>query len=384
MRRGRAAVIAGVVVAVALAVPSVGGATIVKVQNGTYGSATTGTVTLTLPSASIAGTMLVAVLSNGRTSGQKKFTAPTGWTFANQTFNACCGEVEIWYYANNPGGISSVTFTASSGANYLGGELSEWNGVLAASPLDQTGTGTSAAATSATLSTTGNLTASGELGVSMFDTSLAGLTSFTAGASWAHLFTDPVTTGSVADYEIGLASGAKATETETAVGGSPSWLGDIATFKAATCSGGSLTLGAPSSLAFPAVTVNGTNQTVATTLSLTPSDLTGSGAGWNVTGTSTTFRNASSKTLSTAATQIASESTVTAGGNCALPTNAIAYPIALPAGAPAPTAVKLYNATAGTGKGPVTVQLTANLSVPANAYNGTYSSTWTIAVASGP
>src|SRR5206468_2252241 len=80
--------------------------------------------------------------------------------------------------------------------------------------------------------------------------------------------------------------------------------------------GGSLTLGAPSSVAFPGVTVNGTNQTVSTTLSLTPSDLSGSGAGWNITGTSTTFTNAASKTLSATAASITSASTPTTGGNC--------------------------------------------------------------------
>jgi hypothetical protein len=358
MRGVKAAFITGVVAGVALAMPSAVSATIVNVQTGTYASSTTGSVTLTLPAASTSGTLLVAVLSNGN-APQAKFTGPAGWTFAVQTFNACCGEVEVWYYANNPGGISSATFTANTGTNYLAGQLSEWNGVLAASPFDQKGNGNHGAATSATVSTGANLAASGELGVTIFSDSLTGLTSFTAGAGWAHLFTDPATNGAVSDFDIGLASGVKASETETVSGGSPSWLYAIATFKAATCTGGSLTLGAPASLAFPGVTINGTDQTISTTLSLTPGDLSGAGAGWNITGTSTTFTNAASKMLSTTATSITSAST-------------------------APTAVKLYNAATGTGKGPNTVNLTAQLSVPANAYNGTYSSTWTIAVVSGP
>jgi hypothetical protein len=384
MRGGRTAVVAGCVLAVALAVPAAASATIVNVQTGTYASSTTGSVTLTLPAASTSGTLLVAALSNGQTTPQAKFTGPAGWTFGIQTHQNCCGQIEIWYYENNPGGISSATFTASTGTNYLAGQLSEWNGVVSSSSLDKTGTATHAAATSLAVSTAANLTTSGELGVTIFNSSLTGLTSFTAGAGWAPLFSDPTTDGDVSDYELGLPSGAKATETETAAGGSPQWLGDIATFKPATCTGGSLTLGAPSSVSFPGVTVNGTNQTVSTTLSLTPSDLSGSGAGWNVTGTSTTFTNASSKTLSTTATSITSASAATTGGNCVVPTNAITYPVTLPAGATAPTAVKLYNAAAATGKGPTTVNLTAQLSVPANAYNGTYSSTWTIAVASGP
>lgn len=388
MRAYGVACIAGGVIAAVLVLPASAGATIVELQAGTYVSASAGSITPTLPSASIAGSTLVAVVSNGFTSSQKTFTAPTGWTSAVQTYNGCCGEVEIWYYVNNPGGISSATFTAGSGTKYIAGEMSEWNGVVSSAPLDQTGSRSHLSATSDTISTASSLTSAGELGITGFSASKGGLGSFTAGTGWAHLFSDPTTNGDVGDWKTGLASGAAAsdTETETGIGGpmAPSWLAAIATFKAATCSGGSLTVGTPTSVSFPAVTMNGTNQTVSTTLALTPNDLSGSGAGWNITGTSTTFTNASSRTLSTSATQVTGVSTTTSGGNCVLPTNAVTYPLTLPAGATAPTAVKLYNAAAGTGKGPQTVTLTEQLAVPANAYNGTYSSTWTIAIVSGP
>jgi hypothetical protein len=46
--------------------------------------------------------------------------------------------------------------------------------------------------------------------------------------------------------------------------------------------------------------------------------------------------------------------------------------------------VKIYNASAGTGRGPDTITLTFQVRVPANAYSGTYTSTWTIASAAGP
>jgi hypothetical protein len=71
-------------------------------------------------------------------------------------------------------------------------------------------------------------------------------------------------------------------------------------------------------------------------------------------------------------------------GTCRLPTNAIAYPVTLPAATTAPTAVKLYDAAAATGLGPSTVTLTFKLSVPPNAYNGSFSSTWTFSLVSGP
>ena len=56
----------------------------------------------------------------------------------------------------------------------------------------------------------------------------------------------------------------------------------------------------------------------------------------------------------------------------------------VPAGTTAPTPVKVFDATAGTGEGPANVALTASLNVPGNARTGTYTSTWTITLASGP
>src|SRR5208283_602404 len=42
-------------------------------------------------------------------------------------------------------------------------------------------------------------------------------------------------------------------------------------------------------ITFPLTTLNGTNQTITQTLGFDIGDATGSGAGWDVTGTSTTF-----------------------------------------------------------------------------------------------
>jgi hypothetical protein len=81
---------------------------------------------------------------------------------------------------------------------------------------------------------------------------------------------------------------------------------------------------------------------------------------------------------------VTAASTATTGGNCVVPSNSIGYPVTLPAAASAPTAVKLYNAAVNTGEGPTNVTLTFNLAVPANAYIGPYTSTWTFASVSGP
>jgi hypothetical protein len=112
--------------------------------------------------------------------------------------------------------------------------------------------------------------------------------------------------------------------------------------------------------------------------------MSGTAAGWNIQATSTTFTNAAGKTLPTTATAVTAATAAAASGNCDLPANSVAYPLTLPAGATAPTAAKVYNAAAGTGGGPLTVTLTFRLTVPASAYNGSYSSTWTFSIASGP
>ena len=132
-------------------------------------------------------------------------------------------------------------------------------------------------------------------------------------------------------------------------------------------------------------TLDGTDQSVNYTVPLTMNDLRGSGAGWNLTMTSTSFNDGGGHTLATTASSIASAaSACTAGGTCTNPTNAITYPLTVPAGATAPTAVKVFNAAANTGMGRFTVTPSINVSIPGNAYAGSYSSTLTVAAVSGP
>jgi hypothetical protein len=56
----------------------------------------------------------------------------------------------------------------------------------------------------------------------------------------------------------------------------------------------------------------------------------------------------------------------------------------MPAAGTAPTAQKIYNAAANTGMGNQTVTASFRLSIPANTYAGSYSSTWTYSMASAP
>lgn len=156
----------------------------------------------------------------------------------------------------------------------------------------------------------------------------------------------------------------------------PSW---------AACTGGGLGLTAPTTLTFPAATLSGVDQDVTTTLALTGDDQSGTGTGWKLTGTSTTLTSGAN-TLPTSATTITGVTRTAGTGNCSLPANAVTYPVTLPAAATAPAAVKLFSAAAGaySGTGAIDLSVGLKIRVPANARTGTYASTWTLTMVTGP
>ncbi len=158
-----------------------------------------------------------------------------------------------------------------------------------------------------------------------------------------------------------------------------------ATSATATLTAGSLAfVSAPPAVSFSA-TLNGSDLAPTSTQALDVGDSTGAGAGWNITGTSTTF-TAGARTLPTTATTVAAGPTVAcdASVTCTTATNSVTYPYSLPAATTAPTATKLFNAAASTGMGNQTVTPTWKLSIPANSFAGSYTSTWTLSLVSGP
>jgi hypothetical protein len=157
----------------------------------------------------------------------------------------------------------------------------------------------------------------------------------------------------------------------------------------ATTVSGVVNPGSPLSVSTPAgasfaLTLDGTDQTPTYTLPLTVTDPRGSGAGWNLTITSTQFKTPASNTLPTTASTITGVNVTCPGGGCTNPTNSITPPIAVPAAAIAPTAVKFYNAANHTGTGTFTVTPTVQVAVAANSFAGTYASTITLAIVAGP
>ena len=134
-----------------------------------------------------------------------------------------------------------------------------------------------------------------------------------------------------------------------------------------------------------ALTLNGSDQTASYTLPLVVTDATGSGNGWNLTITSTTFSTGSATFPASASTITGVTAACATNSTCTLPTNNVSNSnLAVPAGSTAPSAVKFYNAAASTGRGTVNVNATVQVAVPANVLAGSYSSTVTIAAVSGP
>lgn len=154
-----------------------------------------------------------------------------------------------------------------------------------------------------------------------------------------------------------------------------------------TITGGALSLATSAAPTFSANLASG-DSTPTFTIPLTATDTTGTGAGWNLTVTSTQYTTggATPHTLAANASTLTGVTATCASGSCTNATNAITYPVAVPASgtAPGPTAVKFFNAAAGTGLGSFTVTPTVGVFVPGTSFAGSYTSTVTASIVSGP
>jgi hypothetical protein len=197
--------------------------TISNVQVGPKSPVASPTVTPTLAAASTAGTLLVAVIRSGPSG--TAFTAPANWVRANSQNRASTSRSEIWYYPNNPGGISSAAFGVPNAAI---AQMTEWQNVLAAAPLDRTGTLSAGSQLTATLSTSAATTSPNDLVITLFDPEIQSPQTYTAGAGWNPLVND-MPNGFASEYRLDLPA-AVASETVT-VTTATRWTGVIAAFK---------------------------------------------------------------------------------------------------------------------------------------------------------
>ena len=152
-----------------------------------------------------------------------------------------------------------------------------------------------------------------------------------------------------------------------------------------TVAGGALSVATSAAPTFSANLALG-DSTPTYTLPLTAVDTTGTGAGWNLTITSTQFTTGGGTphTLAANASTITGVPSPVCVPHLHHPTNAVTYPVSVPAAATAPTAVKFFNAAANTGLGSFTVTPTVGVFVPAASFAGSYSSTLTVSIVSGP
>lgn len=191
-------------------------------------------ITPTLPSPSKAGTLLVVTLAGA--DGLNSFAPPAGWLLAGSASAQQPGEGwnQIYYYANNPGGISSATWTSLPASRDVVAQMTEWTGAATVAPLDQSGfTDVGVATTSATVSTLAATAQANELVITSDGFKVAGGT-FTPGIGWNSLVND-VSFGFGSEYRLDLPT-AVASETVT-TSQATLWSNVIATFKPAPSTG---------------------------------------------------------------------------------------------------------------------------------------------------
>ena len=127
-------------------------------------------------------------------------------------------------------------------------------------------------------------------------------------------------------------------------------------------------------------TLDGTDQTVSYAPVLGVVDARGSGAGWNLQISATTFSDGALGHTLAPGTVTAAAQACHSGSSCTAATNSgITLPLTISG-----TAAKFFNAAANTGLGKVDVTPTVQVAIPGNTFAGTYTSTVTLAAATGP
>jgi hypothetical protein len=169
--------------------------------------------------------------------------------------------------------------------------------------------------------------------------------------------------------------------------------------------GGTLSLTTSGSLGWTG-TLTGTGQSLVDTIpadqQYTVDDATGSGAGWHVTVSATTFTNTPTHTfpdngtfstngsMGSVTSSNVPSATCTVVGSCTLPNDsAVTYPVAITTAASSPPPVTIYSAQSASGLGSIVIGNTPDpvgwwVNVPGTAVSGNYTSTIVMTVISAP
>jgi hypothetical protein len=335
------------------------------------------TLVINKPTGVVEGNLMVATVT---AAGTGTVTAPSGWTVVTNTTQSTTLRQAIYYKVAGAGEGSSYSWSLGTSRSTSGG-IVDYSGVNQTAPVDATAAATGASGNAVAPSVTTSV--AGDQVVASVSFATATTVTPDATATERYDTSSGSTTSEAADF-VQATGGATATKTATPAASGSGWIAAAIALRDASQAVLSVsTTAAPSFSA----NLNSGDQAKTYTVPLTLNDTrTGAsaGLGWNATITSTQFLGGSHTLPTNASTVTAVTSACASGGICTTPTNAITYPLAVPAGSTPPTAVKFYNAAATTGIGTFTVTPTVSVTVPQNSFAGTYTSTLTISVVSGP
>lgn len=364
-----------VVLAVALPVAHADAAISFINQNSAAG--TTTSLAITKPTSTTTGDVMIATVAGAGTAAE---TAPSGWTLISDTTASGSGMRQFTYYrvATASEG-TTYTWTSAAARNTTGG-IATFRGVNTVVPIDAEldATGASGNAVGPAVTTTGAndwvITA----------VSVARNTTFTppSGSTerWDRAGTS--TSTEVSTFTQATA-GSTGTKSATPANTTSPWIAQTVALRDASVAGLTLTLGSATTFSSSLDSGDATKSWSIPVLVL--DTRTTGNVGWQLQITSTTFTTGT-RTLAATASDVTGVSGVAcdAGAPCTAPTNNVTFPKDLPAASTAPTAIKYYNAASATGVGGIDLTTALTTIVPQNAYAGTYTSTVTISVVSGP
>jgi hypothetical protein len=339
-------------------------------------SSTTATLTLTKPTNTASGQVMVATVSG---AGTTTISAPAGWTLVQDTTSGALRQL-LYVKVAAAGEPTSYAF-ASSGSRNASGGITTYSGVNATVPVDASdealGASGNAAAPSVTTSAANDLVITA--------VAIASATTVTPASGTTERY-DKASASTDVEVADATAATAGATTARTAVPAitTTAWTAQTVALRDASAAG--LSLATDAAAAFSA-SLDAGDQTPSFTFGTTVTDTrTGAsaGLGWNLTITSTQYTTGSATLSTTASTVTGAAATCSNGGVCVAPVNATAYPVTVPAAATAPAAVKLASVAAGGGEGLFSMPVTIAVRVPQNSFSGSYHSTITVSIVSGP
>lgn len=338
---------------------------------------TSTTLTITRPSGTNQDDLLLATVSG---AGGDTISAPNGWTLVADTTAPTGGLRALTYLKVATGSEpSSYTFSSPAARSSSGGILT-LRGVNTVVPLDDVATDTGASGQPAGPPATTSAPGAWVLTAAAVRRDMALATPSGSIERWQRR-------GNLASTAVSTfvpsVAGATPAKTPTVSNTSSAWTAHTIAVNDSASAG--LTVATPGAASFSA-SLDAGDATAAWTVPVSVRDTRTTGlAGWSLQLTSTTL-TAAGRSLATGATRITGTSGLACGSGapCTLPVNDVALPVAAPAGTPAPSPVTLANAAASTGVGRVALTVDLATLVPQNAFAGTYTSTVTISVVSGP